>query len=143
MLSEENHVELINSYTREDWQPLLELIPQIEKTLSFGEWISGKDKNGFNQTPYCNPAPIVCQFEGIILRIPVMIVFDWGSWLQGSTMLSDKDFDFDSIDLVAKCKLITAIVRSDRFCEGALVGAFESGLILRILKSIERQTMPV
>jgi hypothetical protein len=49
-----------------------------------------------------------------------MTVFDWGSWLQGSTMLSDKDFDFDSIDLVAKCKLITAIVRSDRFCEGPM-----------------------
>ncbi len=45
MLDEENHVELINSYTREDWQPLLDLIPEIEKTSSFGEWISGKDKN--------------------------------------------------------------------------------------------------
>jgi hypothetical protein len=30
MLNEENHVELINSYTREDWQPLLELIPQSD-----------------------------------------------------------------------------------------------------------------
>ncbi len=54
-------------------------------------------------------------------------------------MANDKNFDFDSVDIPTKCKLITAIVRNDRFCEGALVSAFESGLILKILKSIKRQ----
>jgi hypothetical protein len=29
-------------------------------------------------------------------------------------------------------RLLTAIVRSDRFVEGSLVGAFESGLLTRI-----------
>lgn len=53
-------------------------------------------------------------------------------------MAGDESFDFDSADLIKKCKLITAIVRNDRFCEGALVSAFESGLILKILKSIEK-----
>jgi len=58
-------------------------------------------------------------------------------------MLNDKNFDFDSVDLVTKCKLITAIVRNDRFCEGALADTdladtFESGLILKILKSIQK-----
>ena len=43
------------------------------------------------------------------------------------------------LDIPMKCKLITAIVRNDRFCEGALVSAFNSGLILNILKSIEKE----
>ena len=58
---------------------------------------------------------------------------------EGQRMLQDESFDYDSIDVVTKCKLITAIVRSERFCEGALVSAFESGQILKILKSILRQ----
>ena len=51
----------------------------------------------------------------------------------------DKEFDFNVIDIPKKCKLVTAIIRNDRFCEGALISAFESGLILKILKSIKLQ----
>ncbi|MBE0660910.1 MAG: hypothetical protein IH597_00450 [Bacteroidales bacterium] len=54
-------------------------------------------------------------------------------------MASNPNFDFNTIDIPAKCKLITAIVRSDRFCDGALIEAFESGLMLRILTSIKAQ----
>ncbi len=54
-------------------------------------------------------------------------------------MARDDNFDFGTTDILKKCKLITAIVRNDRFCEGALVSAFESGLILKILKSIEKE----
>lgn len=54
-------------------------------------------------------------------------------------MARNEGFDFDTIDLPTTCKLITAIVRNDRFCEGALDSAFESGFMLRILKSMEKQ----
>jgi len=57
----------------------------------------------------------------------------------GRNIARDNNIDFDTIDLLNKCKLITAIVRNNRFCEGALVSAFESGLILKILKSIEKE----
>ena len=54
-------------------------------------------------------------------------------------MLNDDAFDYGTVDLATKCKLLTAIVRSDRFCEGALEAAFRSGLVLKLLKSIERE----
>jgi len=54
-------------------------------------------------------------------------------------MANNENFDFEATDLLTKCKLITAIVRNDRFREGALVSAFKSGLILKILKSIEKE----
>ena len=79
----------------------------------------------------------------IVYRLPIIISFDWGAWEEGRKIASNDDFDLDTLDLPAKCKLITAIVRSDRFCEGTLVSAFESGLILRILKSIEKQIADV
>ena len=68
-----------------------------------------------------------------------MVNFDWGAWKEGNDMLNDATFDFDNIDIPDKCRLITAVVRADRFSEGYLVACFESGLVLRILASIQRQ----
>ncbi len=129
----------IAALTHQDWKPLLALIPEIENTSKFGEW-SGEtaDEEGVLQFPYCAPATVVSRFLEVVYAIPIIISFDWGSWDEGRKMASDKTIDFDSTDLVAKCKLITAIVRNDRYCEGALVSAFESGLIVKILKSIEK-----
>lgn len=139
-LDEKNCKDKINALTHQDWQPLLALIPKIKITSTFGVWSEGnKDEEGVFHVPYCVPAPIVSQFLRVVYAIPIIINFDWGVWDEGRKIASDEDFDFDSTDLITKCKLITAIVRNDRFCEGVLVSAFESGLILRILKSIEKE----
>ena len=140
VIDEINCKSRINSLTYRDWQQLLTLIPEIEKTSNFCEWYGGdKDEEGIIHLPCSVSAPIVSQFLEIVYAIPIIINFDWGAWEEGRKIASNEDFDFDTIDLVMKCKLITAIVRNDRFCEGTLVFAFESGLILKILKSIERE----
>lgn len=137
--NEKDFKDKIEGLTRQDWSPLLALIPKIENTSKFGEWSGGDaDEEGVIQFPYCKPLPIVSQFLKVVYAIPIIMDFDWGSWDVGRKMASDDNFNFDSTDLHTKCKLITAIVRNDRFCEGALVSAFESGLILKILKSIEK-----
>ncbi len=145
VMNEKDCKDKIDHLTRQDWSHLLALIPKIENTLSFGEWPDiTTDKEGVIQIPFYVPrAPIVSQFLEVVYAIPVIIDFDWGSWDAGRKMARDDNFNFDSIDLHTKCKLITAIVRNDRFCEGALVSAFESGLILKILKSIEKNVIGI
>jgi hypothetical protein len=139
-LTEENYREKIQSYTALDWKPLLELIPIIEKTEKFSEiWQQKYTEDGVMIMPYIHPHEVFYQFDEIVYKIPIIISFDWGSWDEGRRMLQDESFNFDSIDIPTKCKLISAIVRNDRFCEGALVSAFRSGEMLKILKSIERQ----
>jgi len=136
----DDYAKIINSYTKEQWKPLLDLIPIIENTEKFGKVGGGeKGEEGVFKMPYSIPSEIVVRFEEIVYQIPTIINFDWSEWGEGREMLNNKDIDFDSFDIPTKCKMITAIVRNDRFCEGALVGAFESGLILRLLKSIRRQ----
>ena len=140
LLDENNYKEQIHAFTQQDWQPLIELIPKVESTSKFGEWASAEKNEEVNILfPYCIEAPIVSQFLHIVYRLPIIISFDWGAWEEGREIASNDDFDHDTLDLPTKCKLITAIVRNNRFCDGALVSAFESGLILRILKSIEKQ----
>ena len=139
ILDENNYKEQIHSFTQQDWNPLIELIPKVESTSKFGEWAGGEQVEEEN----CIESPIVSQFLDIVYGLPIIINFDWGAWEEGRKIASNDDFDYDTLDLPAKCKLITSIVRSDRFCEGTLVSAFESGLILRILKSIEKQIADV
>ena len=132
----------INAITQHDWQSLLALIPEIENTSEFGEWKGGeKNPDGSVTMPWRETAPIIKKFLKAVYAIPIIISFDWPSWDEGRKIAGNVDFDFDTLDIVTKCKLITAIVRNDRFCEGALVAAFESGLILKILKSIEKEVI--
>ena len=140
ILNENNYIETINGYSKNDWKSLLDLIPEIERTHDFGEMKGGeKNEEGIIIMPYWVESSIVSRFHQLVYDLPIVINFDWGSWNEGRKIVNDKNFNFDSIDILTKCKIITAIVRNDRFCDGALVSAFESGLILKILKSIENQ----
>ena len=144
LLDENNYKEQIHTFTQQDWKPLIELIPKVESTSKFGEWASAeKNEEETIQFPDCIEETIVSQFLDIVYRLPIIISFDWGAWEEGREIASNDDFDHDTLDLPTKCKLITAIVRNNRFCDGVLVSAFESGLILRILKSIEKQISDV
>ena len=140
MLSEETHEAIINAYPYSKWQKLFDLIPLIERNQSFG-YLAGGEQVSENSIsmPYWVLNEVVDEFLSIAYKIPIVVTFDWPEWEEGRKIISDPDFDFDTTSVPAKCKLMTAIIRNDRFCEGALIQAFESGLMLRILKSIKRQ----
>ncbi len=139
-LNEQNYQEIIQSYPKTKWQPLLDLISGIESQTKFGEIAGGNnDENNIMQMPYWEESPLVLEFRKVISELPIIVNFDWSNWKEGRIMMTDKNFDFDSVSIPIKCKLITAIIRSDRFSEGALVASFGSGLILKILKSIQKQ----
>ena len=141
VLKPENYINRINSYSEKDWKPLLDLIPEIEKVDKFGDdtkAIELLEKGIFDMNPYVEHK-IVEEFRQACYDIPIMIDFNWGAWDEGREMVSDENFDYDSIDIPTKCKIITAIVRNDRFCSGRLVEAFESGMMLKVLKSIRKQ----
>ena len=140
VLNESDYIEKLNSYTLSDWKPLLDLIPKIESQEKFGISMGGDmDDENTIYMPYYIESGIVNEFREIVYAIPIIIDYDWAGWKEGRGMARDNDFDFDTVDIPTKCKIITAIVRNDRFCDGALAGAFERGLILKVLKSIERQ----
>ena len=140
LLTTDNYIEILNSLTVSEWKPLFDLIPLIEKEKEFGK-MEGCEKieEGVFSMPYMDSHKIVDTFLNVVYDIPIIIDFNWVSWQDGRSILNDEYFDFDSIDIPAKCKLITAIVRNDRFCEGALVSAFESGIMLKILKSVMKE----
>jgi Family of unknown function (DUF6508) len=61
--------------------------------------------------------------------------FDWRSWLEsgeGSALRTPVAVAGATQEQLAK--LLTAIIRSDRFVEGSMEGAFESGLLAAICR---------
>ena len=130
--------EHLLNMTQRDWQPLLELIPEIEKTEVFSEEKGGEEvRPGVFTFPYHDNSKVVEDFVQVAYRIRIVINFDWPGWDEGRSLASGDLELIDNIDLITACKLITALIRNDRFCDGALAESFESGLMLRILKRVK------
>ena len=104
--------------------------------------ISYPDKDTVEFGP-SKQATVVYTFSMVVYQVRIIIDFDWSQWEKGKRLVENPDTDYDSIDIPTKCKLITAFVRNDRFCSGALASRFKDGTILRILKSIRNQISAV
>lgn len=126
----------ILAYPASYWQPLLDLIPIIEKTRDFGEMrvLKNMEENTFS-LPFIKESELLSQFRKVLVSLNILIAFNWKEWETGKLILQDKR-GVDGLDLIELCKLLTTIIRSDRFVEGNLVRCFESGLILKLLSRI-------
>lgn len=141
VLTTDNYQKKIESMTPDDWMPLLDLIPVIEMTETFySPGILSFQDEDIVEIGRSKQDAVIHTFRKIVYQIPVIIDFGWAQWDKGSELAGNPDTDYDSIDIPTKCKLITAFVRNDRFCEGALASRFEDGTILKILRSIRNQT---
>lgn len=128
----------IAKITKEQWQQLFDLIPIISKTKIFGiDPPPIKSKEGLATWQVVQPAEVVDKFFYTAYDIGIIHSFDWGHWEEGKKLVNNPKTDFNKLDIKTLCMLITAIVRNDRFCEGALVSAFENGIILKLLKALK------
>ena len=130
-------IKKIQELTKEDLQSLFNLIPEIKNTKTFYKEKPKLNDGKTIEMRYPEEAEVVWKFHDLVYKIPIIISFDWPSWEEGREIINDDDYDFNSLDIVAICKLITAIVRNERFCEGALLSAFRNGTMLKLLLAIE------
>ena len=114
---------------------LAAFIPDLEQPdFDFGHWAGGDRRaDGTITMPYFEYSARALEF---IAALPVVAGFDWPAWMQtpraqelvvGPGRLADASVE----ELV---RLTTAIVRSDRFTEGSISGAFESGMLLAVAR---------
>ena len=127
MLEESNLQNQINNITDQQWSQLFDLIPSISKADNFGHW------EGY----YFSETQLVKTFRKWVYDFPLIVKFDWTNWTEGKTALQNKIFDFNTQNLPFLCKMITLIIRQDRFSEGYLVKNFKNGTIEKILNAIK------
>lgn len=130
----------LNTLSQTDWNKLFMLIPKIEITNKFGEVKGGEQlPDGSMTMLYWSSNEIVDQFYNAVHEINIIPVFNWADWKEGDKYLNDAQLDYGSLDIVTLCKLLTAIIRADRFSDGYLIGMFKNGVILKVIKAIEQK----
>ncbi|MCX6274408.1 MAG: DUF6508 domain-containing protein [Bacteroidetes bacterium] len=136
--------ELINLSTHlktlsiSDWQKLFDMLPEMEITKDFGK-MSRMKKNdkGVLIFPSMEWAPITSGFFRVVHELGIVPVFDWKEWEEGRLMLDNKELDFSSLEIITLCKLLTIIIRADRFVDGYLVGQLKRKNVQKIIRSIQ------
>lgn len=106
------------------------------KSNKFGEWIKEDDK-----FPYLNYSVDTINFIDFAYDDGLTINFDWTKWDEMESFLSNASL-IESQNKITLQKLLTSIIRTDRFCEGTLLNAIDDGLILNILlrlKSLDNE----
>jgi hypothetical protein len=114
-----------------DWLPILEA-----PGFSPGSWQGGDaDEQGVIHMPWFEYDERIAGWPGACPDGSLIVMgFDWMTWLgtrEGKLLSSGPEAiaDARSADLA---RLVTAIRRGDRFVEGNLAGAVESGIVAAI-----------
>jgi hypothetical protein len=95
------------------------------------------DENGVMQMPWWEQNPLIGEFVKFMYDNNLIVNFDWGSWDKGREWYKSTDeTKYDRLDVETALKLITAVVRNDRFHDGTLVNAFESGAFPKIINRL-------
>jgi hypothetical protein len=117
---------------------LADLVPVLEATdADFGHWDNGPSADGSAHLPWFVPGPTEEALRMAVGRGDWVVVgFDWMAWLQTDEgrSLRDDPAAVATANPEQLGMLLTAIIRSDRFTEGSIAGAFASGLLARIAR---------
>lgn len=118
-------------------QRLAALRPKLERPgLNFGKWAGGeRNPDGSITMPYYDFSPEALE---LLQGLPV-VPFDWPTWMaaeEAQRLIGNHD-EIAAATAEQLIKLTTAIVRSNRFTDGSLAGAFESGLLAAIARRAE------
>jgi hypothetical protein len=126
----------VASLTPRQWQQVFEFIPETERTEEFGSYGGGRQiAPGFVLASYHTSSGLASSFMRTMYSLSLVINFDWSHWKEGERMIEAKNFKGQ--DTITLLKLLTAIIRNDRFCEGYLDGKFYDGTVLAILKELK------
>jgi hypothetical protein len=117
-------------------QALADLVPVLGSAdADFGHWETPAPVDGVHRMPYYELGPTAAAFRSAVARGDwIVFGFDWMTWLKtdDGQALRDRRDALAAASADDLGKLLTAIIRSDRFVEGSMAGAFESGLLTGI-----------
>ncbi len=108
--------------------------------FSFGEWVdAGRNADGTLSLGWYRLSDAAEAFVRDVGGAGWIVPFDWPAWMataEAQALVTDHA-RIAGASVEELSRLLTAIVRSDRFTEGSMAGAFESGLIGAILERAE------
>lgn len=129
--------EKMKAFTAQDWAELEDLYNRlIRHKGSFSEIGGGQEiEPNVIQMPYTIEKPIVIEARNFFLNKNLIIPYDWSHWEAGKAMFRvSEEARFKDIGIADVIKLFIAVIRNDRFADGAWAGLFENGDGQRLFK---------
>lgn len=126
-------------FDAETLRRLAAFLPQLEAPdFQFGEWtVPERREDGVIELGGFNPSSVVSDF--VTTRYEAGWVqwpgFDWVTWKSSAeaVRLLDDPTAMERATPEQVSRLMTVLIRQDRFVEGALAAAYDSGFLVRIL----------
>lgn len=128
---------VLDALIADDWAALASLVVRIQGHQgSFGERVLPRRIDEQRMAMgYCVTGELVRETSGFLyLHGFILNGFDWASWAHGRTLLNgEMPFEISDLTIEETLGLMTMILRCDRFSEGALLRAFDSGTMPKLL----------
>lgn len=134
---------------KEQFRFLTKYIGKLSTVRSYGEWIIDRDNDGTSehpmQWPFVGYNDLICSFEKEFYQFveshPEYQLKAYGEILERNGLTCDRhemqNAHVDTLDAKGVLALIMGAIRAERFCDGALLGFFEDGSILKWLKRLK------
>lgn len=108
-----------------------------DPTFAVGAWAGGdRQADGSISMPWYELSPEAEAFRRDIVANGWIEAFEWMAWLKtpDGRHLRDEPAAIEAAGPDDLRRLLTAIIRSERFSDGSIAGAHESGLLGRICR---------
>jgi len=98
---------------------------------------SERNTDGVLIFPWVEQSPLIQDFVSFMYENKLMVKFSWVEWQEGRDWYAiDDGAKYEKLDVEKALKLLTAVIRNDRFNEGALVRAFEDETFPKIIHKL-------
>ena len=117
---------------RERLDALAAFMPEFESP----EFEFGRMEAPPGKMPYYTLSPLASSFVRTCYEMDWVKPFDWAKWMRSpeATQLRSDPAALESATWEQLSRVLTVVIRQDRFVEGALGSAFDSGLLGRVVR---------
>lgn len=118
-----------------DWARLRDVADRVAAhDGSFAKWVTpDREPNGVVQLSYSAWGPLLEEAVQAAYDLGLVVPFAWPEWEEGRRLVAAGTFDPATLTWAQTVGLLTALIRQDRFSEGALAEAFDAGTVPGLL----------
>lgn len=123
--------------TKDNIDNILKYLPLLEDRTKKFYVEAPQDKPDITVLPFYLLTGIGLKLYEDLYKEGFVTKFKWADWIYEAGEYSADDEKLSKADLKDIRRLLTIIIRQDRFCEGLLEEAIESGFMLKIFRRLK------
>ena len=126
---------LLQAAPEERWAELWEAVAALDAEDDHGQW-AGASERGQLQLPYVVYSEAVERTSSCIFALGASLPFDWPTW--DGLRRYPGGRGLEAAPVAEAVRMVTAVVRADRFSEGTILAALGDGTLAAAIGRLRR-----